>query len=170
SRTDEWALEVNAERPCSHRLSLGRDHAGQSIEGSQNAFHWRRDRGGEITGNAVPAESSFEGDAAGGVVLHDIVAGTAVYVDIDVSRGQDQIGEVQMFSAGGKISFCSRSDRRDFAIFNYDHAGFDRFQRREYTAGSNAGSHEGRCIVADWASGSFPISEGHAFMRASRAQ
>src|SRR5579872_755818 len=103
---DEWSFEVNSERTSSHMIMLsllGGDRVAESIQRAKNPVHRSGDCGGQITGYAAARHRFFKGNATRRIVLHYVVSGPTVYVDIDVTGSDHQIGKVEMACLSGKF-------------------------------------------------------------------
>ena len=81
------------------------------------------------------------------LVLHHVVSSSAMDVDIDEPRHDNQIGKVEALSAHRRLQAAPRAQVMDTAIFDHDYRILNSFRWSKQPGGSNAGLHREFVIV-----------------------
>src|SRR5579884_2264488 len=94
------------------------DSIGQPFDGSkrvvQRSGYGRR----YVRGNAMAGKQALDIGQRVRVGVHDVVAGCAVDVQVDVARDKDGIAEINKFCASGERPFAARREFANHTVFD----------------------------------------------------
>ena len=108
--TEKRSFEMDAERTGARTVAVvgARDRLAERIERAQGCIDWRGHGRRTVTGNAVTRHKAFDRRQALVGALHHIVTGTAVNVNVNESRSENGVAEIDDTRAPG-----NGSSRRD---------------------------------------------------------
>src|SRR6266436_4561338 len=112
---------MNADRTCPQAvvdrppLVCALNRFPQPVQGGQRLIEGRRDRGWQVTGDAMAQEELLQ-DWKCPSGLHDVVPGPAVDMHVEEAWYQHSSPEIDHRRAGGQLAFRARSDTGDHSV------------------------------------------------------
>ena len=141
--TEKWTLYVNAERLSKGpRRFLSRyDRIREPFQRAQNDVERSSDGCWIVARDTVTHQEFFKPSSARFVVLHDVVTGAAVHVNIDQPRRENVLSEIYALRATRYFRSGLGRDAGDAPVFNNDQWALDAVERREESSGGES-KHE----------------------------
>src|SRR5580658_1511864 len=94
------------------------DRIRQVFEGAQSLIHRSGDGGGKVTRDPVAREQVLNRRQRVGDVVHDVVSGAAMNVNIYVTRRHHALAEIGNRNSGGKLAAVPSGNFEDASVLD----------------------------------------------------
>ena len=140
----KWSFEMNAQRAslrCTAIVGRGRfDRISKSFQSRASIVERRSDGGGKISRHAVSRQKFFQPRQFVGRGTHEVDPRSAVHVNIEKTRRENGIAEVDQ-RAASNFTLSARGNIHDFSVFRNQQRVLNLFERSVEAASGERGSH-----------------------------
>src|SRR5208337_1975658 len=151
--TEEWPLKMDPQRASSTLtifiVAFARfDRIRQPLKCTQSCIHWSGDSGRKITRDSMPRQQSLDCRQRLGGSVHDVIAGAAVNVKVNVTRRNHKIAEIAHSNSGGNLPAAPGGNVEDASLVDEHDRTLDGRSRSQQLS-STKSQHRNVLIAAE---------------------